>query len=209
VSITQLVGFGGVVVVAAVAPGPDFVVVMRNSVLLGRRAGMVCAVGIGTGLFLWSMVTALGIAGLLAASAVAYTVVKLAGAGYLVLLGARALLAARRAGYSEQHALPGPAAHGLAAALRQGLLTNLLNPKAAVFFLALMPQFLPADPAATDTALLGAIAATISALWFCVLANLVGSMRRLLGRASVRRTIDAVMGTLLVALGIRIAIQPT
>jgi threonine/homoserine/homoserine lactone efflux protein len=78
-----------------------------------------------------------------------------------------------------------------------------------VFFLALMPQFLPVDPAATDTVLLGAIAATISALWFCVVANLVGSMRRLLSKARVRRTIDAVMGTLLVAIGIRIAGQST
>jgi threonine/homoserine/homoserine lactone efflux protein len=170
---------------------------------------MACAMGIGMGLFLWSMVTALGIAGLLAASAVAFTVVKLAGAAYLLLLGVRALLAARRAGYAEQHTSLEPAGHGVAAALRQGLLTNLLNPKAAVFFLALMPQFLPVDPAATDTVLLGAIAATISALWFCVVANLVGSMRRLLSKARVRRTIDAVMGTLLVAIGIRIAGQST
>ena len=208
-SITQFLGFGGVVVVAAVAPGPDFVVVIRNSALSGRRAGMACAMGIGMGLFLWSMVTALGIAGLLAASAVAFTVVKLAGALYLLLLGVRALLAARRAGYAEQHTSLELAGQGGTAALRQGLLTNLLNPKAAVFFLALMPQFLPVDPAATDSVLLGAIAATISALWFCVLANLVGSMRRLLSKARVRRTIDAVMGTLLVAIGVRIAVQST
>lgn len=204
-STAQVLAFGGVVLVAAMSPGPDFVVVMRNAAMSGRRAGMACALGISLGVFVWSAVTALGIAGLLAASAVAFTVVKLVGAAYLVYLGVRALLAARRGAYTEQDTTA--ARRGSAAAFRQGLLTNLLNPKVAVFFLALAPQFLPAGATVGHTLLLGAVAATVGLLWFCVLANLVSVLRRVLTAARVRRTIDAVMGTLLVALGVRIAVQ--
>ncbi|PXX54799.1 threonine/homoserine/homoserine lactone efflux protein [Nocardia tenerifensis] len=205
-STVQMLGLGGVILVAAMSPGPDFFIVTRSSALSGRRAGMACAAGIAGGVFLWSVVSALGVAGLLAASAVAFTIVKLLGAGYLMLLGVRALLAARRGGYEATADLPadGPSA---AAAFRQGLLTNLLNPKVAVFFLALLPQFVPAEPAVTDTISLGAVAALVSLTWFTVLANVVGALRGLLARASVRRAIDTVMGTLLVAFGVRIVLQ--
>ncbi|MFI6170552.1 LysE family translocator [Nocardia sp. NPDC051052] len=206
ISTAQTLALGGVILVAAMSPGPDFVIVTRSSALSGRRAGMACAAGIAGGVFLWSVVSALGVAGLLAASALAFTIVKLIGAGYLMLLGVRALLAARRGGYDSTAELPasGPSA---IAAFRQGLLTNLLNPKVAVFFIALLPQFVPAEPAVTDTLSLGAVAALVSLTWFTVLANIVNALRGLLAKATVRRTIDTVMGTLLVAFGIRIALQ--
>ncbi|KAA8885530.1 LysE family translocator [Nocardia colli] len=205
-STAQMLALGGVILVAAMSPGPDFFIVTRSSALSGRRAGMACAAGIAGGVFLWSVVSALGVAGLLAASALAFTIVKLVGAGYLMLLGVRALLAARRGGYETTADLPtgGPSA---LAAFRQGLLTNLLNPKVAVFFLALLPQFVPAAPTVTDTVSLGAIAAAVSLIWFSVLANVVDALRGLLARSSVRRTLDTVMGTLLVAFGVRIAFQ--
>jgi threonine/homoserine/homoserine lactone efflux protein len=168
-AVTQFVALGGVVLLAAMSPGPDFAIVTRNAMISGRRAGMACGVGIAVGVFAWAVVTALGIASLLAASAVAFTAVKLVGAAYLLLLGIRALLSARRGDYDgndygNNDGVPhirGVRATGTLAAFRQGLVTNLLNPKVAVFFVALLPQFLP--------------------------------------------TIDAVMGTLLVGLGIRIA----
>lgn len=205
-STAQMLALGGVILVAAMSPGPDFFIVTRSSALSGRRAGMACAAGIAGGVFLWSVVSALGVAGLLAASALAFTIVKLVGAGYLMLLGVRALLAARRGGYETTADLPagGPSA---LAAFRQGLLTNLLNPKVAVFFLALLPQFVPAAPTVTDTISLGAIAAAVSLIWFSVLANVVDALRGLLAKSSVRRTLDTVMGTLLVAFGVRIALQ--
>lgn len=205
-STAQMLALGGVILVAAMSPGPDFFIVTRSSALSGRRAGMACAAGIAGGVFLWSVVSALGVAGLLAASALAFTIVKLVGAGYLMLLGVRALLAARRGGYETTSDLPtgGPSA---LAAFRQGLLTNLLNPKVAVFFLALLPQFVPAAPTVTDTISLGAIAAAVSLIWFSVLANVVDALRGLLARSTVRRTLDTVMGTLLVAFGVRIALQ--
>ena len=205
-STAQLLGLSGVILLGAMSPGPDFVIVTRSAALSGRRAGMACAAGIGAGVFAWSAVTALGVAGLLAASAVAFTVVKLAGAAYLTLLGIRALLAARRGAYDG----PGvgrATVIGPLVAFRQGLLTNLLNPKVAVFFIALVPQFVPADPAVLDTIVLGAVAAAVSVVWFCVVANVVGALRRVFSRVRVRRTIDAVMGGLLIGLGVRIAVQ--
>lgn len=204
---TQALGLGGVLLLGAISPGPDFVIVLRNVVTSGRRAGMACAAGIASGVLVWAVVTSVGIAGLLAASAVAFTVVKLIGAAYLVLLGAQALLAARRGGY-EQAVEPdeGKPRRGAFAAFQQGLLTNVFNPKVAVFFLALWPQFLPADATVLDTALLAGIAAGVALVWFTVVANVVTVLRRFLTAARVRRTLDAVMGTLLIGIGVRIAL---
>jgi threonine/homoserine/homoserine lactone efflux protein len=203
---TQLLALAGVILIAAMSPGPDFVIVTRNAMISGRRAGIACAAGIAAGVFVWATVTALGIAGLLAASAVAFTVVKLAGAAYLVLLGVRALLAARRGGYEPPPATEGRAT-GALGAFRQGLTTNLLNPKVAVFFTALLPQFLPTTATAVDHVLLATVAAVVSLGWFVVLTSVVGVLRRFLTARRVRRAIDAVMGTVLVGLGVRIALQ--
>ncbi|WP_435061361.1 LysE family translocator [Amycolatopsis thermoflava] len=200
-TMTQLVALGAVIVLAAMAPGPDFLIVSKNALVSGRRAGMACAAGITTGVFCWAIVTALGLAGLLAASAVAFTVVKLAGAAYLLVLGVRTLLTARRGRYTA----PGSAA-GTGSAFRQGLVCNLLNPKVAAFFLALLPQFVPEGAGAGDHLLLAAVASGVTLVWFLVLANVVGALRRVLSATRVRRAIDAVMGTLLVGLGVRIAL---
>lgn len=205
-STAQVVALVGVNLLGAMSPGPDFVIVTRNAALSGRRAGIACALGVASGVFAWAVVTALGVAGLLAASAVAFTVVKLAGAAYLALLGVRALLAARRG----DHPAPGPSlpgARGSLVAYRQGLLTNLLNPKTAVFFIALIPQFLPEHPTALDAVVLGAIGATVAVVWFSLVSTLVGAIRTLFTRTRVRRAIDAVTGALLVGLGVRIAVQ--
>ena len=202
---TQALTLAGIILLAAMAPGPDFLIVLRSVVRGGRRAGMACAAGIATGVLVWAVVTSLGVAGILAASAVAFTVVKLAGAAYLVFLGVQALLAARRGGYEQ---LPTPdresSTRGSFAA---GLLTNLFNPKVAVFFLALWPQLLPAHASILDTAVLVGVAAGTTLFWHTVLANVVTVLRRFLTAAKVRRAIDAVMGALLVGIGVRIAVS--
>ena len=203
--VTQLVALGGVVLLAAMSPGPDFAIVTRNAMISGRRAGMACGVGIAVGVLVWAVVTTLGIAGLLAASAVAFTAVKLVGAAYLVLLGVRALLAARRGDYTTYQHTPDARATGAVVAFRQGLVTNLLNPKVAVFFVALLPQFLPTSATTVDHLLLAAVAAGVTLTWFTVLAGVVSALRRLLTSNRARRTLDVVTGTLLVGLGIRIA----
>ena len=206
-TVTQALALAGVILLAAMSPGPDFVIVLRSVLSGGRRTGMACGAGIASGVLVWAVVTSVGIAGLLAASAVAFTVVKLAGAAYLVLLGIQSLLAARRGGY-EQAKEPQAERTRRSAflAYRQGLLTNLFNPKVAVFFLALWPQFLPHDATVVDTSILAAVAAVTTLVWFTVLSNVVTALRRFLTASKVRRTIDAVMGTLLVGIGVRIAV---
>ena len=204
--LTQVLTFAGVILLSAMAPGPDFLVVLRSVLSSGRRAGMACAAGIACGVLVWAAVTSVGIAGVLAASAVAFTIVKLAGAAYLVYLGVQALLAARRGGYTQEPT-PGKA-RSTAGSFAAGLLTNLLNPKVAVFFLALWPQFLPAHASVLDTAELAGVGIVTVLIWYLVLANVVTVLRRFLTAAKVRRAIDAVMGTLLVAIGVRIAVSP-
>lgn len=199
----QMLTLAGVLLLAAMSPGPDFLIVLRSAMTAGRRAGMACAAGIAAGVLVWAAVTSFGIAGLLAASAVAFTVVKLVGAAYLVLLGVKALLAARRGAY-EQPVESEKSARG---AFVAGLLTNLLNPKVAVMFLALWPQFMPATATALDTVVMAGVAAGTILLWFTVLVNVATVLRRFLVAAKVRRALDAVMGTILVGIGVRIAVS--
>jgi threonine/homoserine/homoserine lactone efflux protein len=205
VNVTQLLTVAGIFLLGAMSPGPDFLIVLRSGVTGGRRAGMAAAAGIAAGLLGWAAVTSVGIAGLLAASAVAFTVVKLVGAAYLVFLGIQALLAARR-GYREAFETDKKTTTPRGAFVA-GMLTNLLNPKVAVFFLALWPQFLPHDASVVDIAAMAGVAAAAPLCWFLLLANIVTVLRRYLVRAKVRRALDAVMGTVLVGLGVRIAVS--
>ncbi|WP_216903663.1 LysE family translocator, partial [Nocardia alni] len=158
------------------------------------------------GVFVWAMLSGLGVAGLLAASAQAFTVVKIAGAVYLCYLGVRALLAARRGAY-DTAAEGGARPVGVAVGFRQGLLNNLLNPKAAVFFLALLPQFLPAHASLADTGETAFTTMLTTTAWYLVLAAGIATLRQVFTRRRVRRTIDAVMGTLMVGIGVRIALE--
>jgi len=202
----QMLAFMGVVLLAAMAPGPDFVIVTRHAAISGRRAGMATGLGIASGVFAWAVVAAFGVASLLAASAVAFTAVKLVGAVYLAYLGVKALVSAWRRGQTVHTEVKATTVRPLVA-YRQGLLTNLLNPKCAVFFVALMPQFLSTSPHWSDTLLLSALAVVVTAVWFTVLANIVGALRAFFTSKRVRRVLDTVTGTILVALGIRIALD--
>ncbi len=202
----QLLAFIGVVQLAAMSPGPDFVLVTRHAALSGRRAGIAAAAGIACGVFAWAVVAAFGVAALLAASAVAFSIVKLAGAAYLAYLGLKSLRAALRGGRMNSQAQKDRTVSSWVA-FRQGLVTNLLNPKCAVFFVALMPQFVSGQPRLGQTLLLSAVAVLITVVWFTVVATVVGALRRIFESARVRRALDAFTGTVLIALGIRIATQ--
>ncbi|MET8851280.1 LysE family transporter [Amycolatopsis sp. NPDC004625] len=196
-----------VVVLGAMSPGPDFVVVTRSALAGGRRAGMAAGLGIALGVFAWVVAIALGVAAVLTASAIAFTVVKLAGAGYLVVLGVKAWLAVRRGEYRDLGDATGAGRLAAGAAFRQGLVTNLLNPKVAVYFLALLPQFLPAGGAALQTLELAAIATAGTVVWFVTLAVVVGALKRFFAAGRVRRVLDAVLGSVLVALGLKVAAE--
>lgn len=195
------------------APGPDFALVVRNAARGGRSAGIATAAGVASGLAVHAVVVALGLGAVIAASAVAFVVIKLVGAVYLVGLGLTSLLAAvrRRAGDPDRGAggpLPEVATEeppGLGRAYRQGVLGNVLNPKAVLIYLALMPQFLPAHPSVASTVELSAVNVITAAVWYVVVGLAVAAVGRVLRRERVRRALDAVTGSVLIAFGARLA----
>ena len=201
----DLAAFIGVVAVIVVLPGPDMALVLQNGLARGRRAAVETALGINAGLLVWAVAAALGIAALLRASAPAFTLLKLAGAAYLVWLGLRALSEAWRgtADGSAAHA----ARRSRTSPFRQGLLSNLLNPKIALVFTTLIPQFVHAgDPALAQTLLLAAIFIGLGLVWLTSYALLVAKVGELLKRSGIRRVLNAVTGTVLTALGVRLAV---
>lgn len=206
----ELAAFVGVALVVICTPGPDTALTIRNALLGGRRGGVLTAAGVSTGQALWTLATSAGISALLVASKPAFTALKYAGAAYLVYLGAHSLLAAVRRRPSGTP--PGRARRALglapAVAFRQGVISNLANPKMAVFFTSLLPQFVPAGEASFLAFLgLGALFCTMTLSWLTGYALVVAKAGDVLRRTGVRRAIDALTGAVLVALGLRLATE--
>jgi threonine/homoserine/homoserine lactone efflux protein len=177
--------------------------VLQNGLARGRRAAVETALGINGGLLVWAFAAALGIAALVHASAPAFTALKLAGAAYLVWLGLRALADAWRDTGSE-----GGPPRRPGSPFRQGLLSNLLNPKIALVFTTLIPQFVdPTAAAVPQTLLLASIFICMGLAWLLSYALLVAKVASLLRRSAVRRALSAVTGTVLTALGLRLAFE--
>jgi threonine/homoserine/homoserine lactone efflux protein len=152
-SASTLAAFAAAAFVLIAIPGPNMIYLVARSLTEGRRAGLLSALGVETGTLVHTAAAAVGLSAVLASSATAFAVVKYAGAAYLVYLGLRALLG--RSGGGDEHAAPPPPSSG-GHVFRQALLTQVLNPKVAIFFLAFLPQFIdPEDPAATQILVLG------------------------------------------------------
>ena len=186
--------------IVVVTPGVDMALVTKNALLHGRRSAQATAVGINLGILVWTIAAALGLAALVAASAAAFSVIKLAGAIYLIYLGVQALRGSRS---EESRRAP-----GRGSAFRQGLASNLLNPKIAVFFTSLLPQFVEAGQAdALDLLLLGALFNLMGLVWLLSYAALAARGRDLLRRPRVRRAIDRITGVTLIGLGVRLGFE--
>jgi threonine/homoserine/homoserine lactone efflux protein len=198
----SLVAFLGVSAIVIVTPGQDTALTIRNSLLGGRRAGLATAVGVSAGQAVWTLATSAGLAALLVASEPAFLALKLIGAAYLVYLGAQSLLAALR-GRHRTHAASGSATPGVA--FRQGVLSNLGNPKMAVFFSSLLPQF--GGTSFVSLLALGLVFCTLTLTWLCAYAFVVARAGDVLRRPAIRRVLDAVTGVVLTALGIRLATE--
>jgi threonine/homoserine/homoserine lactone efflux protein len=200
--------FLAVAAVVIATPGPDTALTIRSTLLGGRRAGVFTALGVAAGQAVWTVATSAGLAAVLAASEPVFRAVKVVGAAYLVFLGVQSLLAALRTRDHRQVA-GGPAA-GLApaVALRQGLISNLTNPKMAAFFPALLPQFAPAgEPAFLALLLLGFLFASLTLAWLTGYAFAVAKAGDFLRRPRIRRILEAATGAVLVGLGIRLAAE--
>ena len=192
-------------IVLVLTPGQDTFFILGRSLASGRPAGIAAALGITVGSIGHTLLAALGLSALLATSPYAFMVVKFAGAAYLFYIGVRALL-------SRSNGLPASdsdaADDGRWSAFRQGIITNLLNPKVALFFLALMPQFISADSAHKVAAflVLGLSFMTLGVIWCLTLAIGAAGLRgALLRRPSMASILNKVAGTLFIALGLRLA----
>jgi len=201
--LTNLLLFAGVSLVVIVTPGPDTALTVRNA-LFGRRSGILTAVGVGTGQLAWALLTACGVASVLAAHQGALTVLRLAGAAYLVGLGAHALWASW---HSPSTTPPPRPRHGARRSFAQGLVSDLANPKMAVFFLSLLPQFAGPDPSLSALAGLGLLFAVMTVMWLTAYALVVDRVRNVLQRNAVRQWIDRLTGLVLVGLGVRVATE--
>jgi threonine/homoserine/homoserine lactone efflux protein len=200
--------FVGVAALVIVTPGPDTALTVRNALIGGRRAGVATAAGVALGLSVWTAAASAGLAALLVASEPAFVAVKLAGAAYLVLLGAQTLVHAWRGRPVEGDGEREAARLRPGVALRQGLLNDLGNPKIAVFFTTLLPQFAPAHGPAFATLLaFGLLFCAMTFAWLCVYSAVVARAGRALRRPRVRRALDAVMGAALVAVGVRVGVE--
>jgi threonine/homoserine/homoserine lactone efflux protein len=192
-----------------VTPGLDTLLVVRTSLSSGRRAGLLAALGINSGVFVWAVASAVGVSALLLASSLAYGVLRLAGAAYLLYLGVRIWWSRRGTGTSEPGLTPGPVLSP-AAAYRTGLVTNLLNPKIGAMYVSLLPQFLPHGAAALPTALLLATVHNVEGIvWLGTLVLGVEHLRRWLRHGGVRRAIDRFTGLIFVGFAVRLTLETT
>jgi threonine/homoserine/homoserine lactone efflux protein len=198
----SLVAYLVVSAIVIVTPGQDTALTIRNSLMGGRGAGLATAVGVSSGQAVWTLATSVGLAALLVASEPAFVALKLVGAAYLVYLGAQSLLAAMR-GRSRAHV--GAGSSRPRTAFRQGVLSNLGNPKMAVFFSSLLPQF--GGTSFASLLALGLVFCSLTLIWLSAYAIVVARAGDVLRRPAIRRVLDAATGLVLTALGLRLATE--
>jgi threonine/homoserine/homoserine lactone efflux protein len=201
----EIAAFLGISALVIVTPGQDTALTIRNTLFGGRTAGVFTAIGVSSGQAVWTVATSLGIGALLVASEPAFLALKLAGSAYLIFLGLQALWAAFR---PRESRLLAPAGGGRRvsplASLRQGLISNLGNPKMLAFFTSLLPQF---GESFSALLLLGLVFCSMTLAWLTGYAVAIAKAGDFLRRAHIRRTIEGLTGTVLVALGLRLATE--
>ena len=204
---SALLSFAVVAALLTITPGLDSALVLRSALVQGRRLAIATSLGIISGAFVWGVAAAVGLAALLRASEIAFSVLKVVGAGYMIFLGLRMLwtrVIRPRTSTSSVGALP----RHWWGAFGKGLLTNLLNPKVGAFYVAVLPQFLPAS---VNELLMGVLLAGVhgveTAAWFALIIFGAHAVRRWLDRPVVQRSIDGVTGTALVGFGVALALS--
>jgi RhtB (resistance to homoserine/threonine) family protein len=202
----NLIPFLAVSAVVIIAPGPDMALVGRNALFAGRRAGVYTTIGVVLGLAVWSLAASVGVAALLRRSEPAFVALKLVGAMYLVWLGLQALRVAWR-GHDRDatSALALSSRPGPRRALRQGFLSNLANPKIAVFFTSFLPQFTSSDASFAALLALGLVFCLMTLVWLAGYGVFVAKAGDVLRRPGIRRVMEGVTGTVLIGFGVRLA----
>ncbi len=205
----DLVPFLAVAVVLIIVPGPDMALVTKNALLHGRRAALLTALGINAGLMGWTIAAAFGIAAVLRSSAAAFDTLRLLGAAYLVFLGIQALVASASRHRVTPLSMSMPRQSLVdGAAVRQGLLSNLLNPKIAVFFTGFLPQFIaPTSSTLLQSLLLGTVFVLLGLGWLSGYAWLATRAGGVLRRPRVQAAVQRVTGVVLIGFGLRLATE--
>ena len=212
--ITNLAAFLGISLIVIITPGPDTALTIRNTLVGGRRAGIATGAGVVSGLATWTVATSAGLAALIVTSQPLFTAIRLIGAAYLAFLGLQALYSAvKGTPITDTGAIsPSRRGGGHGAGLkpftgyRQGIFSNLSNPKIVVFFLSLLPQFVTrSNSSFLGLLLLGAIFCAITLIWLTLYAVVVARLGDVLRRGRIRQTMEAITGVVLVGLGLRLA----
>lgn len=204
----QFISFLVAITLLTISPGVDTLLVIRNTARGGIRDGITTSLAICCGLFVHATISALGISLILLQSAWAFHMLKLVGAGYLIWLGITSLLAARRGQPLPVNGmLKGSTAVSRWQPVKEGFLSNVLNPKTVVFYMAFLPQFIaPGDPALLKSLWLAGVHFIIANIWQISVVLMVGSAGKWLANARFAQTLNAATGTVLVIFGIRLAL---
>ena len=207
--IENIAAFVAAAALLTITPGLDTTLVLRTATSEGARPAALAGAGIVAGVMVWGLLVALGLAVLILASALAFTILKWAGAAYLVYLGIRLLLGAGdqkdRLGLAADRAAK-PAGSGRW--FMRGLLTNLLNPKVGVFYISFLPQFIPAGAnIGAFSLLLAALHAVLTLAWFALLIAATAPVVRLLRKPGVLKWLDRLVGAVFVSFGVRLALS--
>lgn len=207
----QVLAFTTIAAILTLTPGADTMLVMRSVFARGQRAGLLTSLGICSGLFFHATLSALGLSLILVRSATAFEIVKLIGACYLIYLGSQSLWRAfrhRARKLSTTEAAAPRQKKKWWQSFLEGLLTNVLNPKVAIFYLAFLPQFIsPGDPVLAKSLLLAGIHFMLGIVWLSLVTMFLGRVRPLLTHPRVQRAIEATTGAVLIAFGARLAME--
>jgi len=196
------------VLLISASPGPAMALILRRAALHGTRAAVPTVLGLELGLFLWALAAGAGLAAVVAASQIAYTVLRVVGAAVLLYLGVRAWRAAWTDRGEAQPPVSG-SRRSTRGAFGEGVLVQLANPKAAVFMFAFYPQFVPSDgPVLAWTAALALLQVLVETALYLALATTVGRASAWFRRPKIRRRLEAASGTVLIGLGVRVAVSP-
>jgi len=200
----RLYAFIGVAALLTIMPGADMALVTKNVLAVGRRRAMLTIVGICAGCVIHATASALGLSAILATSATAFNVVKTLGAGYLIWIGVQSIRESRNASVAAPSSEPSKRAR--LGPFLQGFLTNLLNPKVAVFYLTFLPQFIsPGEAVLKRSLLLASIHIAMGFVWLTAHAWFIDRVGAVLTRPRVKMGLERVTGGLLIALGARLA----
>ncbi len=207
--LTDVLSFAVVAGLLTIVPGLDTAMVLRSTAANGRRHGFATALGVNSGALVWGAGAAVGVSALLTASTIAYMIVRIAGALYMIWLGSGLLIRALRAREDELTASQATAGEpGLARSWSRGLTTNLLNPKIGAFYVAILPQFIPPHASHLAVGLLLAVVHDVEGLvWFTAIILGTYSVRRLLERRKAQRGIDGVTGATLIGFGVKLGLS--